>query len=310
MGNDVSQSSREENNKNFSQNEKVAPPHQYSHSEGALERDDYGWFEEIDLPGPRSLSNEISLHPLQRALSLPASATETPLYVLESSLETQQLWYRTAGLRPKQPKLEREKFEKLWRLNFEKSCVQYDSTIRPHGLSNVADCIPPSETHGRILFRGKSPFSNSMSRSFVDGPIAAMTLQMPYFRVNSTSTSDEFAEFLIVISVSSRTSPITFGIWRRFSDFARLANVVTKHSSENIDEFRNASLSWKCVMQRKRWIKCLDKDYLALKCFLLERFVQDVLFECSNATLLVQFLGLDLEQEQWTLNANTRSCLL
>ena len=62
---------------------------------------------------------------LTRALSLPQSASTPPMYVLESTLATQQLWYMTAGRRPKQPAREREYFEQLWKENFEHSSVKY-----------------------------------------------------------------------------------------------------------------------------------------------------------------------------------------
>lgn len=271
----------------------------FTQSENLLERDDYGWFEEIEPPGiPRSLSNEFSQQPLHRALTLPAPVTETPLYILESSLETQQLWYKTAGRRPKQPKREREHFEKLWKENFEASSVPYyeNSPDSRSKRAKISDIIPKSEIQGEILFRGKAPFSNSVSRSFVDGPLASMTLHMPYFRIVKKLSGEIHAEFLIVVTITNHNSPVTFGIWKRFSDFTKLAvNICDINDFSNEpDVFKNSFLSWQCVMQRKRWFKSLDRDYLALKCFLLERFIHDVLFECKNVEVLINFLELDL----------------
>ena len=40
------------------------------------------------------------------------------------------------------------------------------------------------------------------------------------------------------------------------------------------------------------WFRCLEKEYLSLKCFLLERFLHDVLFESSSSHLLRGFLNL------------------
>lgn len=271
--------------------------HPFSQSDSVIDRDDYGWFEEIDLPGiPRSLSNEFSQQPLHRALTLPTPISETPLYVLESSLETQQLWYKTAGRRPKQPKHEREHFENLWKRNFESSSIDYASSRdRSKRVKNL-DVVPKSEIQGEIIFRGKSPFSNSVSRSFLDGDIASITLHMPHFRIIKKFSGEEFAEFLIVVTITSHNSPVTFGIWKRFSQFSRLANLVSDSNlySSNTSLFKNSILSWQCVLQRKRWYKSLDKDYLSLKCFLLERFMHDVLFECDASDMLVSFLGLDM----------------
>jgi hypothetical protein len=36
-------------------------------------------------------------------------------------------------------------------------------------------------------------------------------------------------------------------------------------------QFQNSLFSWQCLRQRQRWFRCLDKDYLALKCVLCSR---------------------------------------
>ena len=68
-------------------------------------------------------------------MSLPSPIAETPLYILESSLQTQRLWYETAGKRPKQPEKERQYFEKLWKSNFENSCVNFDTKSTAGGYA-------------------------------------------------------------------------------------------------------------------------------------------------------------------------------
>ena len=74
---------------------------------------DYGWFEDFESPVIRpALSDDFQQQPIERAMTLPAPVAEVPMYVLESSLETQQLWYKTAGRRPRQPSNEREYFER------------------------------------------------------------------------------------------------------------------------------------------------------------------------------------------------------
>ena len=42
----------------------------------------------------------------------------------------------------------------------------------------ITDEVPFKEYNGDILFRGKGPFSNSVSKSFLDHDVAAMTLQV------------------------------------------------------------------------------------------------------------------------------------
>ncbi|RYH29136.1 hypothetical protein EON65_09630 [archaeon] len=269
-------------------------------SSDSIERDDYGWYDDFEpSPGVEKVLSAEFPHqqPLQRALTLPAPAAEPPLYILESSLETQQLWYTTAGRRPKQPEQEREYFEKLWAENFEQSSVSYNNnpSETPAGKkSRIVDNIPYSELQGEIVFRGKSPFSNSVSKSFVGDRVASMTLQMPYYRIVRSLLGDLHAEYMVVVTLGGNV-PVTFGIWKRHSDFSRLAKELMERNMRSYEEnaFKNSLLSWQCVLQRKRWFKSLDRDYLALKCFLLERFMHDLLFEAQAPKVLNRFLGLE-----------------
>lgn len=262
------------------------------------ESGDYGWFDDFESPGLQKVVSQDFPHqqPLQRALTLPAPASEPPLYILESSLETQQLWYSTAGRRPKQPEQERAYFEQLWSKNFEESQVQYP--VPPLEVSSkkakLPDNIPKSELNGEIVFRGKSPFSNSVSKSFLGDRVSSMTLHMPYYRIKRSLDGELHAEYMVVVTIGGN-APLTFGIWKRHSDFARLAQDLTERNLKSKEEnvFKNTLLSWQCVLQRKRWFRSLDKDYLALKCFLLERFMHDLLFESYSPAILNRFLGLE-----------------
>lgn len=96
-------------------------------------------------------------------------------------------------------------------------------------------------------------------------------------------------------------------------DCLRNYQIQTEHSLNKT--YKNALLSWQCLLNRKRWFRCLDKvklapgsesyvshtlifssrsqDYISLKCFLLERFIQDLLFESSSPDLISDFLGLE-----------------
>jgi hypothetical protein len=120
-----------------------------------------------------------------------------------------------------------------------------------------------------------------------------MTIQLPYYRIVRDHNGVLFAEYLITVSIGGRGS-VTFGIWKRHSDFGALAKLITEIDARAAKPhtFKNALLSWQCVLQRKRWFKSLDTEYLALKCFLLERFMQDLLFEAPSAALICDFLGL------------------
>jgi hypothetical protein len=104
-----------------------------AHSVDSVSADEWGFFEDFEPSTPNkrkgddgSIDDE---QPIQRALSLPPPATAAPMYVLESTLATQQLWYSTAGLRPKQPEQERAYFENLWKRNFKDSNVPGVQTL-------------------------------------------------------------------------------------------------------------------------------------------------------------------------------------
>ena len=255
---------------------------------------DFGWYEDFESPSVHNALTGESEFPI---LTLPAPVTEPPLYVLESSLETQQLWYTTAGRRPVQPAQEREYFEKLWSKNFESSEIIYNQNEEPAEQTYLSCNINSKSRHveNEILFRGKSPFSNSVSKSFTNQPLSSMTLQLPYYRiVRDCRTGSVYAEFLIVISLGGRGA-VQFGIWKRFSEFTKLAKKLTELDLRAPPpySFRNSLLSWQCVMERKRWFKSLDKDYLSLKCFLIERFMHDLLFETPTPAIISDFLGLE-----------------
>ena len=187
------------------------------------------------------------------------------------------------------------------------------------------------ETGITVLYTASHPNSYSVSKSFVYDELAAMSLSIPKFRV--VQDEDElYAEFLVEISVCAQgaASAVLFGSWRRYSQFRALAKSIhdiqrvsqtiefeTKKSKEKkalkrskksyrtgkyeADDspeeegrvYENSLISWKCVVDRQQWYRCLDREYLHLKCFLLERFMHDVLFESSSSLLLRRFLGLD-----------------
>lgn len=255
---------------------------------------DYGWYEDFETQSAyNSFTSDHTQKPLHRALTLPAPANEPPMYVLESSLETQQLWYSTAGRRPAQPTHEREHFEKMWSQNFETSEIKYNTVDARPPQSPAKSLTRVSESQHEVMYRGKSPFSNSVTKSFSNQAVPSMTIQLPYFRIVRDRHGVLFAEYLIMVSFGGRGS-VAFGIWKRHSDFDRLAKTITEIDMRALvpNTFKNSLLSWQCVLQRKRWFKSLDTEYLALKCFLIERFMQDLLFETHNAGILVDFLGL------------------
>jgi hypothetical protein len=61
--------------------------------------------------------------------------------------------------------------------------------------------------------------------------------QIPRFRIVRTSNGEVHAEFLVVVSIGSH-STVTFGLWRRHSDFNKLAMKV-RNSVVQIGQFWN-----------------------------------------------------------------------
>ena len=284
--------------------------------------DEYGWYEDLDSsPRLRLSSSTNDLEPpteaqIYRTLSLPPPATQPPMYILESSHAVQQLWYETAGTKPRQPQHEREYFERLWLQNFQSSEIPSASSITSMytdntdnesssssllsssyktllELENTEELIKSIEEDGsEVLHRGKNIFSNAVSKSFLHQECGNMTMQLPRFKIVKSKDGEVYATFLVIVSLGS----VSFGSWRRHSEFSKFAENLKSSSiekeKEDGSEFRNSILSWQCLLQKKRWYRCLDKEYLALKCFLLERFMHDVLFETRTPDLILKFLDL------------------
>ena len=191
--------------------------------------------------------------------------------------------------------------------------------------SGDTECEPKLnlETGLQVLYTAFHHNSYSVSKSFVHDELAAMSLSIPKFRV--VRDEDElYAEFFIEISVCAQgaSSAVLFGSWRRHSQFLALARRLqniqrvsqaiefeTKKEKETKNKkrskksdrmerydaddmlgddrvFENSLISWKCVLSRQQWFRCLDREYLLVKCFLLERFMHDTLFESSSSLLL------------------------
>lgn len=285
--------------------------------------DKYGWFEDVDQTPPGVVGNDRTFHMSydgedddsdslsyhhsdnegsnrepNGTLSLPLPLSEPPTFVLEAPLPSQHLWYTTAGTRPQQPPEERQRFEQLWTENFVTSSIQFPESVlapstkgeqRAERLQSLR-----AEFQEEVRGRGEGPFSNAVSKSFMNHWISCMTIQVPRFKVVRPlgSTSSFHAQFLIVINLGSS---VPHGVWRRHSDFKELFATVSRLNEtpgKYHKVFKNTILSWECVLSRQRWFRCLDKNYLALKCFLIERFMQDLLFESPSPDIINEFLGL------------------
>lgn len=252
------------------------------------ENDPWGWFEDVETDGHDDAD------PLQSQGSRrdevapdPEATHEPPPYVLTESLSTQRLWHQTAGRRPRQPSMEREIYERIWQENFQESAVDYTA---PLGDTKKSGGGSDRRNHKqqRVLYRATSPFGSAVSKSFKCdkcGEISSIMVHIPKFQIVQAG-SDVHAEYLIVVGLGA----VTLGVWRRFREFKHLATKIA--SSEKRKQFHNALCSWHCLRTRQRWFRCLDKDYLILKCFLLERFLHDLVFESLSPDTVREFLGV------------------
>eukprot|EP00602_Paraphysomonas_sp_CaronLab_P008191 CAMPEP_0185018352 /NCGR_PEP_ID=MMETSP1103-20130426/1108_1 /TAXON_ID=36769 /ORGANISM="Paraphysomonas bandaiensis, Strain Caron Lab Isolate" /LENGTH=199 /DNA_ID=CAMNT_0027548139 /DNA_START=64 /DNA_END=660 /DNA_ORIENTATION=- len=181
----------------------------------------YGWFEDFEVSHDihesftvedSGVTVSVDEEPVRRALSLPPPATDPPVYILESTLDSQHLWYTTAGTRPRQPIEEKKFYEQQWRKNFAESKVIYadDATATDaeprENLKNLQ-----IEFNEDVLFRGRGPFSNAVSKSFMGHCLSCLTVQIPRFKIVRSREQREgyHAQFLVAVSIGS----VTHGVW-------------------------------------------------------------------------------------------------
>ena len=121
-----------------------------------------------------------------------------------------------------------------------------------------------------------------------------MSLRVPKFQVVDRDDGSRVAQYLVVAKVGG----CSFGQWRTFSQFKALAKSLRDLDSQFHDQwgydhdFANTLVSWEILLRRQKWFRCLDKDYLAVKCFLLERFLHDALYEAPSASVFSNFLEI------------------
>ena len=120
------------------------------------------------------------------------------------------------------------------------------------------------------------------------GELTSIMVRIPKYQIIREG-NEVRAEYLVVV----RLGTVTFGLWRRYSHFQKLADDIAKNEPATF--FQNTNWSWRCLRRRQKWFRCLEKDYLALKCFLLERFLHDAVFESSSSTLFTDFLELSID---------------
>lgn len=257
------------------------------------------------------------------------SAVATPEHILEESLVTQALWHSSVNRHrfgsDGEPK---DGGDQQLPNEFGLPAVRLPTagdftTAAAAAVENVPDHDPHCGScslkarvrRDRVLYRARSPFGTSVTKTFECphcGQSTPLMVHIPKFQIVECH-NDVHAEFLVVVGLGD----VTIGVWRRFSQFQLLADRLfsttgaapqqpsTPHPAD-ADEFRMARFSWQCLKRRKRLFRCLDKDYLALKCFLLERFLHDVVFECSSPVTIRDFVGVTVDAPSSTKSKQKR----
>ena len=176
----------------------------------------YGWFEDTDSPMV-SYDKELNVSPVSNQ-QRPIALTDTPLYILETELENQKLWYETAGRRPKQPEAERKYFEKLWEEQLQQSkAVNYDN-YNPDSITyNHSDTGRDMNNIIRknkeeILYKGKGPFSNAVTKAFDrdTNSFELLTLQLPRFKIKKDANGNIYCCYLVVIAINGTSCFVCF----------------------------------------------------------------------------------------------------
>mmetsp|Transcript_19568 Transcript_19568/g.59245 ORF Transcript_19568/g.59245 Transcript_19568/m.59245 type:complete len:245 (-) Transcript_19568:619-1353(-) len=242
--------------------------------------DEWGFFEETER------ERETALHGDRGSYGMgSAPRHQTPGYILEEALVDQVLWHMTAGRRPKQPEDVKRIYEKLWEENFARSEVSYDSLSSKDSTERLG-----RDRHTIIVDKATCPYGYAASKSFRCphcGHIASVMIHVPRLRVvKDLRTRRMHAEYLVIV----HNGELTFGVWRRHTDFQHFVNFLRR--SQVWVRFRKSFSRWRELRSKRKWYRCLDKEYLILKCFLLERFLQQVLAESKQPYHFKRLLDL------------------
>jgi hypothetical protein len=167
-----------------------------------------------------------------------------------------------------------------------------------------------------VLYKGQNLYGTTVRKSFPHkNKMESVTVGISSYQVVTTK-KETFARYLVVFGRGGKHGAKQVGVWKRYSDFKRLAVAVGADNNsalcsqscvprslsygqdgdweegEEEDMFSaNAVTSWKLLQKRKRWFRCLQTEYLSLKTWLLERFLHDVLYESDNGESLRLFVS-------------------
>lgn len=242
---------------------------------GDEDPDEYGWWSEgeIDMETVSDYGAVIS----GRLFSQPSVCTPVhlPEQLMRQSVSMQAMWQ--VGIDSPQD-LERHS-----------PPGQFPESVSRARLQKICSGESFVEQPELVLEKENKFGGQSVSKSYECRQcrnVSMIVLQVPRFQVVRHTNGVQHAEFLVKIQFGT----LILAAWRRYTDFERLFHAVISDSRTR-NKFPNTTYSWELVRHRKRWYRCLEEEYLTLKCFLLERFLHDLVYECEETNAICKFIG-------------------
>lgn len=119
------------------------------------------------------------------------------------------------------------------------------------------------------------------TKTFSSGPHGApvqFAVNIGAFRV--ISGGGGHAQYQVVLTRNGNT----WKRWKRYSDFKMLAEYA------KLSDLKTTVERWAEVTNTQRWFRCLEANYLRTKCFFLEQFMAQLLFDLPSPSLLLTFV--------------------
>lgn len=185
---------------------------------------------------------------------------QVPLWVSLETIDFQINWQNTSGKRPIQPNNERKYYEDLWANN-----------------SNIIRQDP------NYIHRNDAIYINEYSylaiRNFYNGPYG---IQISHYRIVNNKKCISHAEYLLKF----RTPNYEYSSWKRYSTIKKFSNDLFGNM-KYFYELVHTNCSWNIMIENKSYFRNLNNYYLKKKCLLLERFLQDALFEVESIEIFL-----------------------
>eukprot|EP00903_Cladosiphon_okamuranus_P009786 g9303.t1 len=127
-------------------------------------------------------------------------------------------------------------------------------------------------------FESSPTYREALQRLGVDPDTSTFTMHIAGYRLVSTVLGLH-AEYEVCVQGGGR-------VWRRWQRFSKFRTIAGCTQADT-----DAAAAWGRVLRAKPHFRCLNADYLALKCKLLEVFLQEVLFAMPTPAILIHFVS-------------------